>query len=74
MCDGVRQGNPIIFVDAAAFVGLAHASYVRHPQRIARDVLPGAYVFPGNQDGHVMVMGIGVVSGIQQLLPLAEVL
>lgn len=71
--DGVGQRDPAILVDAAALVRVAHPPDVRHPQRVARDVLAGADVLPRDQDGDVVVVRVGVVAGIQGFLPLAKV-
>lgn len=74
MCDGVRQSYPVIFIDAATFVWIAHPADVRYSQSVAGHVLSGAYVLPRDQNGYVVMVRMRVVAGIQVLLPLAEVL
>lgn len=71
--DCVRQRDPIVLVDAAAAIRLAHAGYVRHSQGTA-DALARTNVLPRHQDRDVVMIRVGIVAGIQLLLPLAEVI
>lgn len=73
MCYSVRQSYPVIFIDAATFVGIAHTADVRYSQRVAGHVLSGAYVLPRDQNGDIVVVRMCVVPRIEVLLPLAEV-
>lgn len=71
--DGVRERDPIVLVDAAATVRLAHAGYVGHSQSAARRVRPRAYILPRHQNRYIVVIRMGVVGRVQFLLPLAEI-
>lgn len=73
MGDGVRERDPIVLVDTAAAVRLAHAGYVGHSQSATRSVRPRADVLPRHQNRHVVVIRMRVVRGIQFLLPFAEI-
>lgn len=42
--DGVRQRDPVVFVDVAAAPGLTHTPDMRHPECAARLVLTRADV------------------------------
>lgn len=61
--DCVRQRDPIVLVNAAAAIRLAHAGYVRHSQGAA-NTLARANVLPRHQNRHVMVIRVRVVAGI----------
>lgn len=62
--DRVRQGDPVVLVDAAAAIRLAHAGDVRHSQGAAWGVRARANVLPRHQNRHVVVIGVRVVGGI----------
>lgn len=62
--DCVRQGDPIVLVDAAAAVRLAHASNVRHSQGTARSIRARTNVFSRHQNRHVVMIRVRVVGGI----------
>lgn len=62
--DCVRQGDPIVLVDAAAAVRLAHAGNVRHSQGTAGCIRARTNVLPRHQDRHVVMIRVRVVDGI----------
>lgn len=72
--DGVRQRDPIVLVDAAAAIRLAHASNVRHSQGAARSIRARTNVLPRHEDRYVVMNRMRVLVGIKLLLPLAKVL
>lgn len=74
MGNSVSRSDSIVLVDAAAAAGLAHTPYMGHPQGTTGGVLPGADVLPRDENGGVVVVGMGVVAGIQRHLPPAELL
>lgn len=61
--DCVRQRDPIVLVDAAAAIRLAHAGYMRHSQGAA-NTLARTNVLPRHQDRHVVVIRVRVVARI----------
>lgn len=62
--DRVRQRDPIVLIDAAAAIWLAHTGDMRHSQGTARGVRARTDVLPRHQDRHVVMIRVRVVARI----------
>jgi len=64
MCDRVRQRDPIILIDTAATVRLAHTGDMRHSQSAARSIRARTNILPRHQNRYVVMIRVRVVARI----------